>query len=262
MTMNHTKIAFAASLLGFALPASAVNVGDLGLSESQIKALNAQLTAPVTAPGISFGSPVGFGAGWGEVFTGVGGNTTPDKDGEDVDGSASVGFGIGDANDSVALETVVTVISLTDDFGEDGDWHFKAHHALENRASFAVGVEGVLGWGAAEDARSSAYAVYTQVVDLAPEVAANQVPLSINIGVGEGRFADVGDDIGVFGSLAVSPLRQLSLIADWTGRDANAAVSFVPLRKIPLTVTAGVVNLGERYADREFAGGVGYLFRF
>lgn len=260
--MNHTKTFLAATLLGASLPAAAVNIGDLGLSESQIKALNAQLTAPATAPGFSFGSPVGFGASWGEAFGGIGGNTTPPKKGDDLDGSMSLGMGFGDAYDGIGVEGVVTLISMKDEFGEDGDWHLKAHHALENRGSFAIGVEGLAGWGAAEDKNTSTYAVYTQVVDLAPEIAANQIPLAINIGLGEGRFADVGDDVGVFGSLAVYPLRQFSLIADWTGRDANAAVSFVPVRKLPITVTLGFVNLGERYADTEFAGGVGYLLRF
>lgn len=269
MTNTSKTLVIAAALAAASTPALAVNMGDLGLSDAQIRALNAQLTAPVTGPGISFGSPIAFGAGWGEVFAGVGGNTTPPKsgsglDGADVDGSASLGFGIGNAYDGVGLETVVTAISVRDNFGEDGDVHFKLHHALENRAAFAIGVESVLGWGAAEGKNSSTYAVYTQVVDLVPGNVENPIPLSVNVGLGEGRFVDQGrEGVEAFGSLAVAPFRQMSVIADWTGRDANAAISLVPFPKQAFTVTLGAINLGRRYGnDVEFAGGIGYLFRF
>jgi hypothetical protein len=36
----------------------------------------------------------------------------------------------------------------------------------------------------------------------------------------------------------------------------------VPMYRIPLVVTVGFINLAERHADIEFAGGVGYLYSF
>ena len=245
-------------------PSHAVDIGDLGLSETQVRALNAQMTAPVMAPGISFGSPVGFGAGWRQVFVGVGGNTIPPGGKQDIDGSASLGMGFGNPYRSLAFEAVVTAISVHDAFAEDGDVHFKVHHALPFRAGFAVGVEHTGRWGRAQRGSSSTYVAYTQVVDLAPAYPGNPVPLAINVGLGDERFVDPGENrMGVFGSLAIAPLRQLSFIGDWTGRDANAAISIVPLRRWPVVVTAGAINLGERLGnDTEFAGGIGYLYQW
>lgn len=244
--------------------AQAGTVSDLGLSLEQIRTLNAQLTAPVTAPGVAFGSPVGYGASWRQVFAGVGGQTIPPGGEYDVDGSMLVGFGLGDPERYVGLEASATIISVRDDFAEDGNYNAKLHRALPWRASFAVGVEGIEGWGAAKNTQESVYGVYTQAIELAPGSPRHPVPLIINVGVGDERFVDPGEDgVGVFGSVAIHPHRQLGIIADYTGRDANAAISFVPFRRTPLVVTLGAINLAERLGnDVEFAGGIGYLYQW
>lgn len=269
MKRIKNKLALAAGLCAaIAVPAQAATVNDLGISLSQIRALNAQLTAPVVAPGIAFGSPIGFGASWGQAFAGIGGQTIPPGSEYGVDGSAVVGFGLGDPDRWVGLETSATIISVRDDFAEDGNANFKLHRALPWRAGIAAGVENTGRWGAARGGTSSNYLVYTQVIELSPNTPRHPLPLSINIGLGDERFVDPDrrgdtDGVGVFGSIAIAPFRQVSLIADWTGRDANAAVSLVPFRRTPLVLTLGAINLGERLGnDVEFSGGIGYLYQF
>ena len=241
--------------------AQASSIADLGLSLEQIRTLNAQLTAPVTAPGIAFGSPTGFGAGWGQAFAGVGGET--DSAGEHgVDGSALLGVGLGDPQRYIGLEAAVNVVSLTEGVGTDGNWSFKAHHTWSDRSALAVGLHDAAGWGDASDTRASTYAAYTRVLELAPEAPKRPLTVALTAGLGNERFAAVGDDLGAFGSVALSWHRQSSVIADFNGRDLGLAVSAVPFYRIPLVVTAGFVNLTERYADLEFAAGVGYLFSY
>jgi hypothetical protein len=241
--------------------AQASSIADLGLSLEQIRTLNAQLTAPVTAPGIAFGSPTAFGAGWGQAFAGVGGQT--DSAGKhEVDGSALLGAGFGDPHRYIALEMAMNVVSLTEGLGTDGNWSFKAHHTWSNRSALAIGVHEVGGWGDASETHSSTFAAYTRVLELSPETPKRPLTLALNVGIGNERFAAVGDDLGAFGSVALSWHRQSSVIADFNGRDLGIAVSAVPFYRIPLVVTAGLVNLTERYADLEFAAGVGYLHSF
>lgn len=261
----RSKLALAAGIAAaISTSAHAATVSDLGLSLEQIRTLNAQLTAPITAPGVAFGSPVAYGASWRQAFVGVGGQTIPPGSDEDVDGSMIVGFGLGDPERYVGLELSSTIISLQDDFGEDGNFNAKLHRALPWRASVAVGVQEFEGWGAAQNTQESVYGVYTQSFELAPGNPRHPVPLIVNVGVGDERFTDPGENgVNVFGSIAVHPHRQLSLIVDYTGRDTNAGVSFVPFRRTPLVVTLGAINLGERFGnDVEFAGGVGYLYQF
>lgn len=252
---------FAGFLVLAAGSARAGSVADLGLSLEQVRSLNAQLTAPIVAPGISFGSPTAYGAAWGQVFAGVGGQTlsTP---GQDVDGSALVGAGIGDARRSIGFEVAVNVISLRDSFGDAGSSNYKLHRVLPDRSAFAIGVADAGGWGDAQDAPSSKYGVYSKAVDLMPETPKRPLTLAWTVGLGTDRFADPDKDVGVLGSVALSWHRQVSVIADWSGRDLGIATSVVPLYRIPLIVTVGFINLAERFDDAQFAGGVGYLHQF
>jgi hypothetical protein len=260
MRIWHT-LTLALALAATSGAAQASSIADLGLTLEQVRALNAQLTAPVAAPGIAFGSPTAFGAGWGQAFVGAGGQTlsTP---GNDLDGSALVGLGLGDPYSYFAFEVAMNVVSLTEGFGQDGNWSFKAHHTFPDRSALAVGWHEATGWGEASSTDSSPYAAYTRVFELAPQSYKRPLTLALNAGMGKERFAAEGDDFGVFGSVALAWHRQASVIADFSGRDLGVAISVVPLYRVPLVVTAGFINLTERYEATEFAAGVGYLKYF
>lgn len=247
--------------------ASAATLADLGLSPEQIRAITAMANAPATAPGLAFGSPTGFGAGWGIIGIGVSGQTVSNGS-NDVDGSMSVSFGLGNPGRWVGLQADINVISLTDAFGEDGNIGLKLHTALPGRSAFAVGVENLAPWGFAKGRDESVYAAYTKVFQLNPDNPVNPVPLSVNIGVGDGRFeSNNNEGVGLFGSLAIVPWQQVSFIVDWAGQGLNIATSFVPFRRIPLNVTLGAINVTERApgpadGSAEFSASVGYAIRF
>lgn len=219
--------------------------------------------APAAAPGLSMGSPIGFGASWGDIGIGVGGQTLDDNNqNQDVDGSAALVIGLGDADKYVGLEVVVDAISMRDDFGEDGAFGLKLHTTLPGNAAFAVGVENIGRWGSAEAGTSSVYAVATKFFDIG-------LPLAVNVGIGDNRFNDSGDTgANVFGGLALYVHPQFSLISDWTGEALNLGVSALPIRSIPLVLTVGALNvtgenLGGQFGDDvEFGGALGYTFRF
>ncbi len=249
------------------LAASALVAGVLssGVATAQSSAAASGVTnAPaVAAPGLSIGSPIGFGASWGDVGVGVGGQTLGDNNSQDVDGSAALVLGLGDANKYVGLEAVVDVISLRNDFGDDGAFALKLHTNLPGNAAFAVGVENVGRWGNAKAGTSSVYAVGTKFFNV------GGMPLAVNLGLGDNRFNDAGDTgANVFGGLALYVHPQFSLISDWTGNSLNLGVSAVPLRQIPLVITLGALNVtGENVSaqfgdDTEFGGAIGYNFRF
>jgi hypothetical protein len=284
---------------------TALTVNDLGLSEAQSKALFESLNVPASAPGISFGSPAAFGAGWGELGVAVGGQTIPKVahaggdavSGEPhqggVDGSMAFTGGLGDPQKYVGLEATVNIISLRKSFGDDGDFSLKLHTLLPYRSAFAVGVNGVGRWGAAKGGKSSVYAVGTKYFDLNPTSTTNTLPLSVNLGIGDSEFNsvdfnptggthhDVNCDCTVdngfdktksgatlFGGVSLVVIRQVSLIADWTGRSLNMGVSVAPFRSIPLVGIIGALNVTGEYQGRqfgdstEFGAGVGYNFDF
>jgi hypothetical protein len=259
MSFRHTVLTVA--LAAAAGSAQASSIADLGLSVEQIRALNAQLTAPIVAPGIAFGSPTGYGAGWGQAFAGIGGQTMEKSD-FGVDGSALLGAGLGNPQRYLALEVAMNIISLRDGTGDSGNWNFKAHHTFADRSAFAFGVQDLGGWGDATETNATTYAAYSRVLELDPHTPKRPLTLAWNVGVGNERLAAPSDSLGVFGSVALSWHRQSSVIADFSGRDLGIAVSAVPFYRMPLVVTAGFINLTERYENVEFAGGIGYLYSF
>lgn len=238
--------------------AQALTLADLGFSADAANSLEGQLYTPGVSPAIAFGSPIGFGTGYTEFFGGVGGQTMPDTAPDPVDGSMSVGVGIGDPVKWIALEASTTIISLDNAYGEDGNLNLKLHHVFPYQIGVSVGVENTGRWGAAAETNAATYAAVTKPISLGLTSI-----LTLNAGIGNGRFAEPQDNtVGGFGSVALSFARRFSVIADWTGRDLNAGLSLVPLSNVPLVVTLGAINLQERYGTEiQFAGGIGYTFR-
>lgn len=258
----------------------------IGLAAASAYAQGSAIAVPQRAPnsyaGATFGSPLAFGADWGVVGIGVYGQTLPSEFNgqkvgkkEDFDGSAALVFGLGDANKYVGLETAVVTTSLTgsgdltgnddsDDFGESGGLSFKLHTNVPGGAALAIGVIGTGRWGEAEDNNSSSvYAAATKVFSI--DTGSSRHALVANIGVGDGAFTNQLDDDGVnvFGSLAFYFTRQFSLIADYSGRFTNIGLSAAPFGGVPLVITVGAVNVGDRFdSAAQFGGSLAYTFSF
>ena len=214
----------------------------------------------------SLQAPVAFGARWGTAGVGLYGQGC-DCNGDDADGSLGLAFGLGNPDDLAALEVSVAASSLfgdkgsDDGFAEAGSLGFKLHTNLPGYASFAVGVNGTGRWGSdgfTHNNRSSVYAVASKMVPLGSMAAV------LNLGVGDQLYNEPGEKgAALFGSGALYFTPQISLIGEYTGRFANAAVSFAPFRSYGLTVTLGATYLGERYGgSTEFAGSIVYGFSF
>lgn len=279
---NVKKTVLALSLAAATTASSAAQtVSELPIDEDIKRLILSSLTAPAVAPGMSQSSPVGFGADWGTLFASVGGSQNPETSrnngADEVDGSISFGAGLGDADGIAALEVTVNIISLTDngadsDFGEDGDVGLKLHKRITGSTSLAIGAENVTGWGAADHdqpgKQHSAYVAATHVSALAPYNAENPWAYTLTVGVGSGRFLDQKDNadddsVNVFGSASLAFLRNAAAIADWNGSSLGLSVSVVPFPDMPLTFTAGVIDVTDRLDEGvRYTGGVGYTYNF
>jgi len=226
--------------------------------EATFASVGGQPTQTQASPAVAFGSPIGFGLNNGQLAVGIGGQTTDAPGANHFDGSMGVALGLGNSAESLGFELTANLISLRDNFGEDGSFNAKIHHMINQTTSVAVGAESFGGWGAARESRISSYAAITSVVNPG-------VPVVLNLGAGTNRFSSNNETnrTGVFGSVAVIPTDRLSFVVDYTGIDTNVGVSVVPAVSLPVTLTLGYVNLQEQEGlSREFAGGLGYLYRF
>jgi hypothetical protein len=188
---------------------------------------------------LNFGTPSGFGAYWGSAFISASGATAGKARDGSVDGSISVGFGLGTA-DTVGVEFAYNQGSIKR-FGSSGSVDVKAHRIVyaEGTNQVSIGV----GWNAfaqhvgnGESVRpSSVYGVISSYSQLQANDTYNTMPISFSVGVGGGDFRKNPDSIGVFAGVGVQVLPQLSVGAAWSGVGVNAGVSYVPYPEIPLT---------------------------
>lgn len=218
-------------------------------------------------PAASVSIPTAFGVDGGEMFVGVAyqGRTRFTK--ED-DAAAVVGLGIGTRR-VVALEAALTTYSTLRSYPlETGALSFKVHRAFPRQTSVAVGWENAIRWGGGDD-KGSLYAAATRLVTLRQDQDAAFSSAVFTLGVGNGRFrfeddyADDKETVNLFAAAGARVNPYVSLVADWTGQDLNAAASITPLRHIPLVVTAGMADLAGTAGDgARFILSLGYGLAF
>lgn len=238
-----------------------------------------------TAPGSSVGSPTAYGATWGDGYVGAGAThrarympARPLRDILDsADGSVSVGFGIGNSLELLALDVnVASYSTVKRGFGERMGVSFKLHRVLARYWGVAVGWENAFTRGDV-DSDPSVYAATSKVWYADDWRRIRSV--TATVGVGNGRFRRESDVMAgrsrwnVFASLGVRVLDPLSLIADWTGQDLVLGISTVPLlfrfmpdatRDVPLVVTLGAADVTGSAGDGVrfvLTAGIGFRWR-
>ncbi len=226
-------------------------------------------------PGSTFGTPIGYGAASKQGFIGIAATDGVGRQ-NGWDGSAVVGAGVGNPEDSVALEATVSVISVFRHFGRSGTVNVKLHRWLPFNTGGAIGAENIATWGFAKTANTKPnyYGVLTKVFVLDKDVAVHEKLLTLSLGVGNGRFqsqpyflpnrnAAVANPqgVGVFGSAGLQFHRQASLVNSWTGRDWNVGLSLVPFKTKPIVATVGAVDVLHRNQPvTRWVVAIGYAF--
>ncbi|MEL6471219.1 MAG: hypothetical protein AAFQ74_15935 [Cyanobacteria bacterium J06623_4] len=227
---------------------------------------NAVLDRPRPVPGSGFLTPSAYGADWGDAFIGLSGVTAGNR--SDLDGSASVGIGFGDAIRNIGAEVSVGIISL-DGFADDGIVGFKLHKVFPqvNNLAVAAGWSNAIKWGDANDAEDTFYGVVTQRFDLQPEKT-NPLPLTVSLGIGTGSFRSTGaiaagdNAPNLFGSVGLRVIPELSVVSGWTGSALGLGVSAAPF-EFPLILTAGVSDVTDNTVEGpRFNASLGYSFSF
>jgi hypothetical protein len=220
-----------------------------------------------STPGTSLGSPDAFGPRWGDVFVGaVAVNRQrwwPDE-WSSRDGAVFAGFGLGDPIRYVGLEVVLASYTTLDSgFLTRAGVSVKAHRLLPGNFAVAAGMENVLARNV--DGDRSIYGVISRAwLPLGTELPI----LMTSVGVGNGRFRSEKawiadrDELGVFGSVSLSIWQPVTFIADYS-QDLSLGVSVIPFARVPVSVTAGVLDVLERAGDgHRFMVGIaaGYSF--
>ncbi len=263
---------------------SADNSSDLDRELAAIPTKQFPTTIPFNnsgaAPALSINNPVGFGADNNTAFLSASyqartrGTTTSD-------GELGVGFGFGNALDSIGLEVAYTLDSFgsSNGFGTGG-FSAKLHKRIADDTALAIGWNQFatvqVGSGSGTDVpRNSYYAVGTQVIRTTENIDDLFSRIALSVGVGGGQFLSqdtltrtpAGQDpsgVNVFGSAAFRIAKPLSAIVEWTGQDLAAGLSIVPFGDdFPLVITPAFRDItGVTGESARFVLGVGTSFRF
>ena len=194
--------------------------------------------ANVNSPGLTFATPSAFGASSGDGFLSASA-ATAGKARSQVNGSLSVGFGLGDARNAVGLELNFNVGSIRN-FGSNGSVDGKLHRIvysdLNSQVSVAAGWKGFVQYGSEGVSPSSAYGAVTYYSILQPDNEINKMPISFTVGVGGGEFRKGDASTGIFAGVGLQVAPQLSVGTGWSGVGINVGLSYVPFPSIPLTI--------------------------
>jgi len=206
------------------------------------------------SPGNSLGSESAWGAGWGDFFAGVGYQSRA-RFSSRPDGSESAGFGLGDPIRLIGLEVGVNSAStFRQTPAKNGSVSLKFHRRLPGDYGFAVGIENAASWGGT-DGGSSTWGAVSHTFQFRQNPEHFFGSLAWNLGVGNSRFlsqqslAAGSKGVNVFGSAGLRLISRAALVADWTGQDLDAGISFVPLRRSPIVFSASFADLTHRAGD-------------
>lgn len=241
----------ASKVLGlFALSALATGFCGAAQAESGQKHLSlVSIPSATVAPG-------GLG------FAGLSYSTKRSTTNDEPDGSAILGFGLGDANDGVGFQFGAHIVSLTDDFADTGYFSLKASTRISDGAAptYASLTVSHLGtWGVSANEDPTTVVALTRFAGWTLGEAQNVYPVMMTIGAGT-NLSDFGQEPGIFGGFGIGLTEYMAASIAWTGDEVSVGSSFKIKGLDNLFLS---VSLDDALNDRDFQRvtlSIGYQF--
>lgn len=164
----------------------------------------------------------------GTVYGSLGGSTESQYSDYDIDGSAELGFGVGDADEGIGAQMSVVIASLTDDFGDAGYLNFKLSRriAAGDHPTY-IGLEGsqIGTWGASDVLDPQGTLAVTTFGRATFGSRSESYPYMVTVGAGTG-LRNNQEDPGVIFGAGVGLTENFGVSAAWTGETVDMGVGF------------------------------------
>lgn len=216
------------------------------------------LTLP--QPSVStFGIPTGFGMPHGSAFIGGAGTDRGSRGpGGDVDASAAMGVGFGDAKQWVGADLTVGIISTnpTDGgFAADGNLNARLFRQLPGLvdsgvSGIAVGVSNLAPWGEAKKVEQNEFISASTLVN-ARHWGGGNVPLMFTAGYGT-AVKNASRDPAGFGGVGVGLSPMFSASVSWAGDELMAGLGIQPVPGSNAQLTLGMGDITDRVDSRRW----------
>ena len=178
------------------------------------------------------------------------------------DGSAILGFGLGDAENSVGVQLNAHITSLTDDFGDSGYLSIKASRRLAAGPSPVYGslMFGQLAnWGDANPRDVTFSAAITRFSWANTDGAGRAYPLMMTLGAGT-DLRNNDTDPGVFAGIGVGLSETMSASLAWTGESVTVGTGFKIRGLDDIGFGLSVDDAFNQVDNRRLIFSIGYRF--
>lgn len=198
----------------------------------------------------------------GSAFVSVAAAPNPRRYSEDVDVSAALGLGFGDAEKAVGGQVTTVFTSLADDFGESGYASLKLSRRIADGTVLAyagLSFERVARWGEYTEVDPRAKAI----VSFFPHWTAPSgeiYPLALSVGVGN-DIRNNNTDPALFAGMGIGITSSFGASAAWTGETATLGVSFQPPNTRNFMMTASVNDVFDDTQNRRLNISMSWVFR-
>lgn len=226
---------------------------------ADLRALAAQQQNRVQTQGVplppTIGVPSGFGLGHGSIGFGAAFTNMRNRTIRDLDGSAAISFGFGNAREAVGVEVTLGLVSLTPPWsrrgnhavlGEDGNLSIKLFREFHNTdtgqvRALAIGASNALRWGDPKTVPVNYYIAGSTSFTV-PWGGNATRPGMLTLGLGS-AVRNIERDPGFFGGIAIGLTPSLSVGASWLGDEAIIGAHLSP------QIGRMNLQLGLYYAD-------------
>lgn len=179
------------------------------------------------------------------------------------DGSAVVGFGVGDANKNIGLQFSANITSLSDDFGDSGYFSIKASRQIgkQDNPTYASLSLGQLGnWGDANGLDETATVAVTHFTQWTLGARQEQYPIMMTIGAGT-NLRNFNSDPGVFAGIGIGLTEYVATSIAWTGETVSIGGGFKLEGADDLFLAVSIDDAFNQEDSQRLTVSVGYQFK-
>lgn len=160
--------------------------------------------------------------------------------GDTSDGSAEVGFGLGNAETGIGLQFSVVASSLTDSFGDSGYFILKASRQIgggQRPVYLGAMLDHIGGWGDANGTDVTGKLALTTFGQF-QSASGESFPYMLTVGAGS-HIRNAATDPGIYLGAGVGLSPTMGMSAAWTSETVDIGASFRPrgLQNVTLAAT-------------------------
>jgi hypothetical protein len=180
-----------------------------------------------------------------------------------ADGSASVGFGLGDANRTVGFQFAAHITSLSDDFGDSGYFEVKASKLISSGpnptyASLTLGQ--LANWGDADGLDETAKIALTHFTQWTLGARQEQYPVMMTIGAGT-NLRNFDSEPAVFAGIGIGLTEYASTSIAWTGDSVSIGGGFKIKGAEDMILSVSVDDAFNQVDRQRLTVSIGYQFQ-